>query len=80
MEFREIKVVLKYRSNFIEFISKHAAGETTWEPKHCFVADDGTLSREIMSDLVHPTKKGYVIWAEAVEDKIVALMEDNNDK
>ena len=25
---------------------------------------DGTLSREIMRDLLHPTEKGYAIWGE----------------
>ena len=27
---------------------------------------DGTLSKEIMPDLLHPKEKGYGIWAEAV--------------
>jgi len=39
-----------------------------------FLAADGTLSREIMKDLVHPSKNGYGIWAEAVEPKIAELM------
>jgi lysophospholipase L1-like esterase len=29
---------------------------------------DGTLSREIMGDSVHPTEKGYAIWAAALKD------------
>ena len=41
-----------------------------------FLQEDGTLSREIMSDLLHPTKKGYTIWAEAVEAKVIELMEE----
>ena len=32
-----------------------------------FLEDDGTLSRNIMPDLLHPNKKGYYIWAEAIE-------------
>jgi lysophospholipase L1-like esterase len=28
---------------------------------------DGTISREVMSDFLHPTAKGYQIWAEAIE-------------
>jgi len=29
---------------------------------------DGTLSREIMKDSVHPTEKGYALWASALKD------------
>lgn len=39
-----------------------------------FLADDGTIPREIMSDGLHPTSKGYEIWAQAVHDPLVALM------
>jgi len=35
--------------------------------------DGKTLSREIMPDLLHPNEKGYVIWGEAVKDKLVQL-------
>lgn len=31
-----------------------------------FLQPDGTLGRDIMPDLVHPTPKGYEIWAEAI--------------
>jgi lysophospholipase L1-like esterase len=36
--------------------------------------DDGTLSKDIMPDLLHPNEQGYKIWAEAIEPKIVELM------
>jgi lysophospholipase L1-like esterase len=39
-----------------------------------FLSPDGTLSRDIMGDLLHPTEKGYEIWAEAVKDKLAELM------
>lgn len=39
-----------------------------------FLAEDGTIPRDIMSDGLHPTSKGYEIWAEAVHDPLVALM------
>jgi beta-glucosidase len=39
-----------------------------------FLTDDGTLPRDIMPDLLHPNKKGYEIWAAAVEPKIAELM------
>jgi len=39
-----------------------------------FLQPDGTLSREIMPDLLHPNEKGYEIWAEAIEPKVKELM------
>lgn len=35
---------------------------------------DGTLSKEIMPDLLHPGPKGYQIWAEAIESTVARLM------
>ena len=31
-----------------------------------FLAPDGTLTREIMGDLLHPTERGYRIWCDAI--------------
>ena len=39
-----------------------------------FLAEDGTLSREIMPDLLHLSPKGYEIWAEAIEDHIAKTL------
>ncbi len=39
-----------------------------------FLKDDGTLTREIMPDLLHLSPKGYTIWAEATEPKVKELM------
>lgn len=39
-----------------------------------FLTDDGTLPNDIMPDLLHPNKKGYEIWAAAMETKIAELM------
>ena len=39
-----------------------------------FVAADGTLSREIMPDLLHLSEKGYQIWAEAMEPTLVEML------
>jgi lysophospholipase L1-like esterase len=39
-----------------------------------FLDDKGFISTDIMSDALHPTTKGYKIWAEAVNDKLRALM------
>jgi lysophospholipase L1-like esterase len=39
-----------------------------------YLADDGTLSKEIMPDLLHLSPRGYEIWAEATEEKVKELM------
>ncbi len=39
-----------------------------------FLTADGTLTKEIMPDFLHPNKKGYEIWAKAMEPKIAELM------
>ena len=40
-----------------------------------FLAADGSIPKDIMSDGLHPTSKGYEIWAEAVQDTLVGLMQ-----
>jgi lysophospholipase L1-like esterase len=42
-----------------------------------FLCPDGTLSKQIMPDLLHPNAKGYEIWAEAIEPTVTTLMGDN---
>lgn len=32
-----------------------------------FLTPDGTLTREMMLDLLHPLEPGYRIWREAIE-------------
>jgi lysophospholipase L1-like esterase len=39
-----------------------------------FLAKDGTISREVMKDLLHPTEQGYALWAEAIEPLVKQLM------
>ena len=39
-----------------------------------FLEADGTLSREIMPDLLHLNEKSYRIWAESIEPKVKELM------
>ncbi|MEZ5325719.1 MAG: sulfatase-like hydrolase/transferase [Verrucomicrobiales bacterium] len=38
-----------------------------------FLGEGGTLSKEIMPDLLHLSEEGYQRWAAAIEDKIVEL-------
>ncbi len=39
-----------------------------------FLDADGTLSKDIMPDLLHLNPRGYEIWAEAIEPKVAELM------
>ncbi len=39
-----------------------------------FLKPDGTLTKDIMPDRLHPNEKGYKIWAEAIEPTIKKLM------
>jgi beta-glucosidase len=39
-----------------------------------FLQDDGTLSKEIMPDLLHLSPKGYEIWATSIEDRLAEMM------
>jgi beta-glucosidase len=39
-----------------------------------FLKKDGTLTREIMPDLLHLSQKGYTIWAESIEAKLKELL------
>ena len=39
-----------------------------------FLSRDGTLSRDVMADFLHPTEKGYAIWAGAMEPTMKRLL------
>ena len=39
-----------------------------------FLAADGTLSKTIMPDLLHPNAEGYQIWSDAMEAKVKELL------
>jgi len=41
-----------------------------------FLQKDGTLTREIMPDLLHLSQKGYTIWAESIEAKLANLLDE----
>jgi beta-glucosidase len=43
-----------------------------------FLAPDGTLSREVMPDLLHLNEKSYRIWAEAIEPTVKRLMGESS--
>jgi lysophospholipase L1-like esterase len=39
-----------------------------------FLEPDGTLSKAIMPDLLHPNEKGYQIWSDAIKADVLALL------
>jgi lysophospholipase L1-like esterase len=39
-----------------------------------FLEPDGSISRTVMSDLEHPTTKGYEIWAAAIKEPLAELL------
>ena len=40
---------------------------------------DGAIPPEIMPDALHLSARGYEIWAEAMEDRITALLATENE-
>lgn len=43
---------------------------------HRFVGSDGRIPTDLMPDYLHLSKRGYEIWAEAIEGKLAALLGD----
>ena len=41
-----------------------------------FLDADGTLPEDVMPDFLHPNKKGYRIWAEAIEATLRQLLDE----
>ena len=40
-----------------------------------FLAEDGTLTKDVMPDALHPNEKGYQIWAEAMNPTLREMMQ-----
>jgi lysophospholipase L1-like esterase len=61
-----------------DIIAKYADNKTVYYldigPK--FLDSDHKLSKDIMPDLLHPNKKGYEIWAAAIEPSVAKLLGD----
>jgi lysophospholipase L1-like esterase len=61
-----------------EIIAKLANDKTVFYldigPK--FTAADGTLSKDIMADLLHPGAEGYEIWAKTIEPMVVKFVDE----
>jgi lysophospholipase L1-like esterase len=43
-----------------------------------FLDADGNIPRDVMSDALHPTTKGYEIWAQAVKEPLTNLMKGDS--
>lgn len=41
-----------------------------------FLTDDGTLTRAMMPDLLHPSEHGFELWAKAIEPSVKKLMDE----
>lgn len=66
----------KINDGINELIAKMADDEKIFylDIAYSFLNEDGTLPKSVMPDLLHPNKKGYQIWAEAMEPMIAKLM------
>lgn len=65
----KINALLAKRSKkyaFVDFININAQ----------FLDSSGQLDKKIMPDLLHPSAKGYQIWAEAIENKIKFYLQE----
>lgn len=55
-------------------IAKDAGAE--WlNISRAFVDDKGVLSRELMPDFLHPSRRGYEVWANAIRDALKRWMQ-----
>ncbi len=61
-----------------QIVAKLADGETVFfmDINDKLLKKDGTLSKKIMPDLLHPNADGYEIWSKAIEGKVKELMVD----
>jgi lysophospholipase L1-like esterase len=39
-----------------------------------FLEPDGTMSKEVMPDFLHPGQKGYEIWAAAIKEPLIEML------
>jgi lysophospholipase L1-like esterase len=42
-----------------------------------FLTADGTLAADIMPDFLHPNEKGYQIWADAIQDQVKQMLQED---
>ena len=49
-------------------------GVTYLDVGKAFLEADGSISKDVMSDFLHPTTKGYALWASAMEPTLTRLV------
>ncbi len=61
-----------------QLISKLADEKTVYfmDINQAFLEEDGTLSKKIMPDLLHPNAGGYEIWSKEIMAKVKSLIAD----
>lgn len=59
-----------YANNAVENVQLYSINDL-------FLEEDGTLTKEIMPDFLHPSKEGYEIWARAIEPMIADGLGEN---
>lgn len=61
-----------------EIIAKLDDGKTVkyLDISKSFMNEDGTISTEIMPDFVHLTRKGYRLWADAMEPTLWSMLDE----
>jgi lysophospholipase L1-like esterase len=47
---------------------------------HKFVSRHGLICRDLMPDYVHPSIRGYQIWADAIDGILSAILDDKSDR
>jgi len=52
----------------------HKGGVTYLDLTKTFLEADGSISRDVMDDFLHPTAKGYAMWAAAMEPTLNRLI------
>ena len=59
-----------------DIISKYADGKSVWylDIGDKFLGPDGKVPADIMADFLHPTEKGYQIWADAMNPTLDEMM------
>jgi hypothetical protein len=44
-----------------------------------FLEADKSMSKEVMPDFLHPSLKGYEIWAQAIDETVQSLLKESNN-
>jgi lysophospholipase L1-like esterase len=46
----------------------------SWTSAGIFLDDQGRLSQDLMPDYLHPSERGYQVWADGMEEMIRKLL------